>query len=68
MIIISITGHDVVHIQQQICYIKRRIMETGEQFLDGAKIIYVNTQYRDETTELGRYFTIFSVGFKRYIQ
>ena len=54
MIIIFITDHDVLHIQQQICHIERRIVETGEQFLDGTKIIYVNVKYRDETTELGR--------------
>ena len=54
MIIIFITDNDVLHIEQQICHIERRIMETGEQFLDGTKIIYVNVKYRDETTELGR--------------
>ena len=54
MIIIFITDHDVLHVQQQICHIERRIIETGEQFLDGTKIIYVNAKYRDETTELGR--------------
>ena len=54
MIIIFITDHDVLHIQQQICHIERRNIETGEQFLDGTKIIYVNVKYRDETTELGR--------------
>lgn len=52
--VIFITEHDVLKKGLPLYTIERCIMETGEMFNDGSHIIYVNGEYRDENTELGR--------------
>ena len=47
--VIFITEHDVLKRNLPIYHINRTIAETGEAFGDGAHIIYVNSQIKDET-------------------
>ncbi len=47
--VIFITEHDVLKRNLPIYHINRTIAETGEAFRDGAHIIYVNSQIKDET-------------------
>ena len=51
--VIFITENDVLGADKPLYHIDRIIRETGEDFKDGAHIIYVNSQIQDETA-LGR--------------
>ena len=51
--VIFITENDVLGADKPLYHIDRIIRETGEDFPDGAHIIYVNSKIQDET-ELGR--------------
>ena len=59
MYVIFITENDVLKAGLPIYHIERTIKETGAVFGDGAHIIYVNSQIKDET-ELGRLMHDFS--------
>lgn len=51
--VIFITENDILKAGLPICHIERTIQETGMPFGDGAHIIYVNSQIKDDT-KLGR--------------
>ena len=51
--VIFITENDILKAGLPIYHIDRMIRETGKEFGDGAHIIYVNSQIRDDT-KLGR--------------
>ncbi len=51
--VIFITENDVLGAGKPLYHIERTIRETGEDFKDGAHIIYVNSKIQDETA-LGR--------------
>lgn len=51
--VIFITEHDVLKEGRPIYTITRYINESGKHFNDGSKIVYVNSQYQDDTA-LGR--------------
>ncbi len=51
--VIFITRSDAAGYGLPICHIERVIKEAGEDFMDGAHIIYVNSSMQDDT-ELGR--------------
>ena len=51
--VIFITENDVLGADKPLYHIDRIIRETGEDFPDGAHIIYVNSKIQDET-ELGK--------------
>ena len=51
--VIFITRDDVLGYGLQIYHVNRKIEEVGEEFKDGAHIIYVNSKIQDDT-ELGR--------------
>lgn len=57
--VIFITENDVLKAGLPIYHIDRTIKETGAMFRDGAHILYVNSQIKDET-ELGRLMHDFS--------
>lgn len=57
--VIFITENDILKAGLPIYHIERIIQETGEPFGDGAHIIYVNSQIKDET-ELGKLMHDFS--------
>ena len=57
--VIFITENDVLKAGLPIYHVERTVQETGEAFGDGAHIIYVNSQIKDET-ELGRLMHDFS--------
>ena len=51
--VIFITENDIPGEGKPLYHIDRYYQETGKQFMDGAHIIYVNSQIKDDT-ELGR--------------
>ena len=57
--VIFITENDILKSGLSIYHIDRTVKETGESFEDGAHIIYVNSQIKNET-ELGKLMHDFS--------
>ena len=53
-VVIFITLHDVLKGNLPVYTIKRKCIETGRIFEDGASIIYVNTAHKDYTTAIGK--------------
>lgn len=51
---IFITEHDVFGAGLPIYHVERYVTETGKRFKDDAHIIYVNTDYQDENSDLGK--------------
>ncbi len=47
--VIFITEHDVLRKGRLLYHIERTVTETGEPFGDGAHILYVNTEVREDT-------------------
>ena len=47
--VVFITEHDVIGKGKPLYRIGRYIFDTGERFDDGSHILYVNSEYRDET-------------------
>ncbi|MBQ2184538.1 MAG: PD-(D/E)XK nuclease family transposase [Lachnospiraceae bacterium] len=52
--VIFITEKDVLNHGRPIVHIDRVIKETGKMFNDEAHIIYVNGEYNDESSDIGR--------------
>ena len=52
--VIFITENDVLKKNLPIYRIERKILETDELFNDGSHIIFVNGQYRDTDSDIGR--------------
>lgn len=57
--VIFITSKDVLKYNKPLYHINRTIEETDTSFDDGAHIIYVNGEYDDINTELGRMLSDF---------
>lgn len=57
--VIFITENDILKAGLPIYHIERTIQETGMPFGDGAHIIYVNSQIKDDT-KLGRLMQVFT--------
>ena len=53
-VVIFITLTDVLKGKRPLYTIERVIREKNETFNDGTKIVYVNTSYKDTSTELGK--------------